>query len=717
MKKGDVIAAYVLTTDPQGGGGQSEWAFASKDGEELFLKRFLQPAFPVEGSPGSPETKEHRRRRCEEFERHHRLVMRKLRALSGEGGNLVITRDFFRERAFYYKVTVKVDVSGIGPKEIVALPRGQRILIMLTAAKSLDTLHKAGLVHGDVKPENLLIKTLDAGRFAVKVIDFDNCFPVHDPPAADSLVGDPAYYSPELLRYHLGEEAVGRQLDEKNDVFALGLVFWQYLAGRRPDLPGRVTYPAEAIAASAELPLPKSVRDAPLAALVQSMLAPAAADRPSMSEVHADLRLARRDGPEARPARPVAVEPEAPAKTRLAGELFKHFDPAVLAAGFADPADGEATVEMRAFTMGAPEADDGPVAKVPADAGADDGSRLKGTLARRADAGARAKDEDAKGIEGVLSGRLAAPPPPSRAPVESRAYLADGRRPPAEIGTGTDTVKLIHPSPPGYWKGRRRALVVAALTAVIVASGGAVLAVHPWLHPPVLQPTGLAVQSKTTSSLTIDWSGPAVGPPPDKYEILRDTMVIGTVPGTATNYTDGGLAPDSPYRYQVIAVRGGKQSPISPSLTGRTTAPPLSDARLDWSGSVTYTMESLSPPAAGWDKQPGNSWQDPWSFAPRCSSGPCDVTLNGSYDSWSFTSTLTDSGTTYEGTAEITNDFYCMTQSNSVVATLTITITAKSAFTQGTQWVIKSFSGTATLYVPAEYGCSDDTAQLAVQSG
>jgi hypothetical protein len=128
-------------------------------------------------------------------------------------------------------------------------------------------------------------------------------------------------------------------------------------------------------------------------------------------------------------------------------------------------------------------------------------------------------------------------------------------------------------------------------------------------------------------------------------------------------------------------------------------------------------MEARSPPAADWDKQPGNSWQDPWSFTPRCSSGPCDVTLNGSYDSWSFTSTLTDSGTTYEGTAEITNDFYCMTQSNSVVATLTITITAKSAFTQGTQWVIKSFSGTATLYVPAEYGCSDDTAQLAVQSG
>ena len=126
------------------------------------------------------------------------------------------------------------------------MDRDSRIFIMLTAAKSLDTLHKAGLVHGDVKPDNLLIKALDKGRFAIKVIDFDNCFPVRNPPAADQLVGDPTFYSPELLRYTVGE-APGDHLDEKNDVFALGLVFWQYLTGERPELPDGVNYPAEAV--------------------------------------------------------------------------------------------------------------------------------------------------------------------------------------------------------------------------------------------------------------------------------------------------------------------------------------------------------------------------------------------------------------------------------------------------------------------------------------
>src|ERR1039457_3012448 len=116
MKKGDVINGYVLTTDAQNGGGQCEWAFAKKGGEAFFIKRFLRPTYPVEGSPGSEKTKAEKRARSEEFERQQRQVRRKLAEISGEGGNLVITREFFREGAHFYKVTLKVDVTRIGPK-------------------------------------------------------------------------------------------------------------------------------------------------------------------------------------------------------------------------------------------------------------------------------------------------------------------------------------------------------------------------------------------------------------------------------------------------------------------------------------------------------------------------------------------------------------------------------------------------------------------------
>jgi eukaryotic-like serine/threonine-protein kinase len=314
MKKGDVLNGYTLTTDPQNGGGHSEWAFAQKGSEDYFFKRFLKPAYPVPGGPGSKETKELKRKRSEEFERQQRLVIGKLRPIAGAGGNLVITKEFFREQAFYYKVTEKVAVSGVSPGNIAAMDRDSRIMIMLTAAKSLDTLHKAGLVHGDVKPDNLLVQSTGKGGFAIKVIDFDNCFLVHDPPVPDQLVGDPVFYSPELLLYQLGK-GPGDQLDEKNDVFALGLVFWQYLTGERPKLPDGVFYPAEALNRGTVLTLPKSVKDRPLTDLVHSMVVSGSAARPSMSEVHAALKAARKIPPdEAAPPRApkVVAEPSIP---------------------------------------------------------------------------------------------------------------------------------------------------------------------------------------------------------------------------------------------------------------------------------------------------------------------------------------------------------------------------------------------------------------------
>ena len=385
MKKGDVINGYLLTTDPQNGGGHSEWAFAQKDGELYFLKRFLHPAYPLPDGPGSEKTKAYNRQRCENFERHQRLVTRQLRPIAGEGGNLVITKDFFRERAFYYKVTAKVDVSRISVGDIAAMDRDSRIFIMLTAAKSLDTLHKAGLVHGDVKPDNLLIKALDKGRFAIKVIDFDNCFPVRNPPPADELVGDPTFYSPELLRYTVGD-APGDQLDEKNDVFALGLVFWQYLTGERPELPDGFNYPAEAVSQGSLLSLPRSVEDRPLADLVHSMLASQSDERPSMSTVHSKLMTARKlDPAKPAPVREAPVEPLMPPEGFLRGGLFRREPPPSAEPDKADKTALRGSMWSRLRgPAGAPSHFVPPGGRAPGDPPADEPApALKGSLSRR----------------------------------------------------------------------------------------------------------------------------------------------------------------------------------------------------------------------------------------------------------------------------------------------------------------------------------------------
>jgi hypothetical protein len=480
MKKGDVINGYVLTTDAQNGGGQCEWAFARKDGEAFFIKRFLKPTYPVKGSPGSEQTKAEKRARSEEFDRQQRQVIRKLREISGEGGNLVVTREFFREGTHFYKVTLKVDVSRMGPKKIAALLRDERILIMLTAAKSLETLHRAGLVHGDVKPDNLLVKALSGGGHAIKVIDFDNCFPVSHPAPADQLVGDLAFYSPELYLYHVGEGR-GDVLDDKNDVFALGLVFWQYLTGERTPLPPGQTYAAQAVLAGTSLSLPKSVRDVPVAEVIEAMLAKEPGARPSMSEVHSGLKNARKSLPEGKPKRLEPREPGRPAgKPGLRGKLFgvrpaDAADPAPdgaggkplftgklfgraagSAMGFAPDGDAGVAKPDRPVTDGAPPRADAP----PADAaagGADSGgagAKLGGTLMRKAAPVAGDAPDDTGAAGAKLGGTLmrktaAAGDPPDRAdatgvrPADGPDAVRDAAR---DIGPGDGDATMEEPT-------------------------------------------------------------------------------------------------------------------------------------------------------------------------------------------------------------------------------------------------------------------------------
>lgn len=318
MKAGEVINGYTILEDFKVvGAGLSKWTFAERDGREYFIKEFLSPTYPDVAAPGSDKTKAKKRARCAVFEKHHQGIQRALAPLSAYGGNLIVTLDFFRWGAKYYKVTEKVDAAGLGPSDVVALPFRTQLVLLKTVAHSLKILHDLRIVHSDLKPSNVLIKQTEMG-YTTKLIDFDSSYLAGEPPPPEEIVGTINYYSPELLGYIQDAGVAPTELGVASDVFALGLIYTEYLTGAPPPFDPVYHEPSVAVRSGATLRIPRAGVLPDLADLVDRMLAADPPARPTIAEVHATLMTVRPPGEAA--ATPAPVASGAPGRSALRGK-------------------------------------------------------------------------------------------------------------------------------------------------------------------------------------------------------------------------------------------------------------------------------------------------------------------------------------------------------------------------------------------------------------
>lgn len=286
LKKGERIKGYLLVTDgTNNGAGTALWCFAEKDGREYFLKQFLHPVYPLDSHPGTPAGKEKRRKECVRFEHRTRRVNHVLGA-GGDGGFLIRAVDFFREDGHYFKVTDRIKPSD---RHVERLDAEEQRTTLLTVAYSLKMLHqRSNVVHGDIKPDNIILEGHGKGVIA-KLIDFDACFFEDEVPDPAEMMGDQLYQAPEVTRYIGGETP---PLTQKVDVFAAGLVFARYLSGRLPALPEGHHYAGEALLDGYALKVPNPARHEMMRVvpIIERMIAPDPAARPTMAEVHEELR-------------------------------------------------------------------------------------------------------------------------------------------------------------------------------------------------------------------------------------------------------------------------------------------------------------------------------------------------------------------------------------------------------------------------------------------
>src|ERR1051326_151503 len=125
-------------------------------------------------------------------------------------------------------------IEGAPLRELLAseshFPVERAARLMRGICAGVGVAHRRGVVHRDLKPDNILVVAPDDdSEFeGVRIVDFGFAKLMTDPDStvADAVVGTPFYMSPE--------QCLGQALDTRSDVYSLGAMFYEMLSGQRP---------------------------------------------------------------------------------------------------------------------------------------------------------------------------------------------------------------------------------------------------------------------------------------------------------------------------------------------------------------------------------------------------------------------------------------------------------------------------------------------------
>jgi serine/threonine protein kinase len=134
------------------------------------------------------------------------------------------------------------------------LPAEEAVGYVLQACEAIAEAHAAGIVHRDLKPSNLFLSRQPDGSPLVKVLDFGISKALLSPAGegtlttTSSFVGSPIYAPPEQL-------VAAHEVDARADIWALGTILYESMAGRPPYVGDSVMHVASKIFNEAPTPL------------------------------------------------------------------------------------------------------------------------------------------------------------------------------------------------------------------------------------------------------------------------------------------------------------------------------------------------------------------------------------------------------------------------------------------------------------------------------
>lgn len=291
----NLINGYTMTSELSSkNAGFCRWGFCKKNGKAYFIKEFLEPVYPTDQNGLSKKTIERKQKICAAFFSRKKAFYDTL--IKCRTGNVVVVEDFFRFGSKYYITTEKVETTNIDLKIIKGLDIYKKETLIRSILYSISAFHRMSIVHADLKPDNIVLKKLNGGFYAAKIIDFDAGFLVGEQLDPDDLHGDFLYLSPEAYLFGIGEAV---EVDTKIDIFALGILLHQFWTGKPPKIPNGYRYIFEAVLDDQELVVSNSIPNG-LREMIIKMLAKNPSERPSAEEILDYYR--KRDEKESVPA-------------------------------------------------------------------------------------------------------------------------------------------------------------------------------------------------------------------------------------------------------------------------------------------------------------------------------------------------------------------------------------------------------------------------------
>jgi serine/threonine protein kinase len=178
--------------------------------------------------------------------------------------NIVDVHDFGRlEDGRPYLVMERLDGESLGKRlrRVKRLAPAQAATILAQIASALDLVHEHGIVHRDIKPDNVFMTTDFSGKEKVKLLDFGLATAPSDRRLTQQgcVCGTPDYLAPEV--------ANRAELDRSSDIYALGVTLFEMLTGRVPFegpspwsiLARKYAEPAPTLAHAARIPFSEAV--------------------------------------------------------------------------------------------------------------------------------------------------------------------------------------------------------------------------------------------------------------------------------------------------------------------------------------------------------------------------------------------------------------------------------------------------------------------------